>query len=113
MVSNVLATTMDSTGRKAMAEQKTAQQRVREQFRVAENTYQKLLDTWHDVLLTTTDWTFDLAERGLRYNQELRGQLDRAVHESLATHRKLYQDGLKAWQGYVQGINEIVSRALV
>lgn len=95
-----------------MAEQKTAQQHVREQFKVAEDRYQKVLDTWNDVLLATTDWTFDLAERGLRYNQELCVQVHRAVHESLATHRKLYQDGLKAWQGYVQGINEIVSRAL-
>jgi hypothetical protein len=94
-----------------MAEQKTTQQ-AREQFKVAENTAQNMLRVWNDMLFTTTDWTFDMAERSLRYNQELRSQSERTLNEALASYRGLYYDGLKTWQGYVQGINDIISRSL-
>ena len=95
-----------------MAEQKTAQQPAREQFKVAENNAQNMLRVWNEALFTTTEWTFDMAERSLRYNQELRSQTERTLNEALASYRGLYQDGLKTWQGYVQGLNEIVSQAL-
>lgn len=95
-----------------MAEQKTAQQQAREQFKVAENNVQNMLRVWNEAFFTTTEWTFDVAERSLRYNQELRSQTERTLNEALASYRGLYQDGLKTWQGYVQGINEIVSRTL-
>jgi len=91
-----------------MAEQKTAQQQAREQFKVAENTFQNAANMWNDALSATTEWTFDAAERGLHYNQQFVGQAERAM----ATYRGLYQDGLKAWQGYVQSINNIFSRTL-
>jgi cytoplasmic iron level regulating protein YaaA (DUF328/UPF0246 family) len=94
-----------------MAEQKTTQH-AREQFKVAENTAQNMLRVWNDMLFTTTDWSFDMAERSLRYNQELRSQSERTLNEALASYRGLYYDGLKTWQGYVQGINDIISRSL-
>jgi hypothetical protein len=95
-----------------MAEQKTAQQQAREQFKVAENNVQNMLGVWNEALFATTEWSFDVAERSLRYNQELRSQTERTLNEALASYRGLYQDGLKTWQSYVQGINEIVSRTL-
>jgi hypothetical protein len=95
-----------------MAEQKTAQQQAREQFKVAENNAQNMLRVWNEALFATTEWTFDLAERSLRYNQELRSQTERTLDEALASYHGLYQDGMKTWQGYVQGLNEIVSRTL-
>ena len=95
-----------------MAEQKTAQQQAREQFKVAENAAQNMLWVWNDAFLATTEWTFDMFERSLRYNQELRSQSERAMSEALASYRILYQDGLKSWQGYIQGINDIASRTL-
>jgi hypothetical protein len=94
-----------------MAEQKTAQQ-AREQFKVAENAAQNMLRVWNDAFLATTEWTFDMFERSLRYNQELRSQSERAMSEALSSYRGLYQDGLKSWQGYIQGINDIASRTL-
>jgi hypothetical protein len=95
-----------------MAEQKTTQQQAREQFKVAENNFQSMLRVWNEAFFATTEWTFDVAERSLRYNQELRGQSERTLNEALASYRALNQDGLKTWRGYVQGINEIVSRTL-
>lgn len=95
-----------------MAEQKTAQQQVREQFKVVENTYQNAVNMWNDALSATTEWTFDAAERGLHYNQQITGQAERVMNETMATYRGLYLDGLKAWQGYVQSINNIFSRTL-
>ena len=95
-----------------MAEQKTAQQQAREQFKVAENNMQNILRVWNEALFTMSEWTFDMAERSLRYNQELRSQTERTLNEALTSYRGLYQDRLKSWQGYVQGMGEIVSRAL-
>ena len=95
-----------------MAEQKTTQQQAREQFKVAENNVQSMLRVWNEAFFATTEWTFDVAERGLRYNQELRSQTERTLNEALASYRALNQDGLKTWRGYVQGINEIVSRVM-
>ena len=95
-----------------MAEQKTAQQQAREQFKVAENNAQSMLRVWNEALFTTTELTFDVTERSLRYNQELRSQTERTLNETLASYHGLYRDGLKAWQGYVQGLGEVVSRTL-
>ena len=95
-----------------MAETKTAQQQAREQFKVAENNAQTMLRVWNEALFATTEWSFDMTERGLRYNHELRSQTERVLNETMASYRGLYQDGLKTWQGYVQGINEIMSRTL-
>jgi len=95
-----------------MAEQKTTQQQAREQFKVAENAAQNMLHVWNEAFLATTEWTFDMFERSLHYNQELRSQSERTMNEALARYRGLYQDGMKSWQGYVQGINDIASRTL-
>ena len=95
-----------------MPEQKTAQQQAREQFKVAENTAQNTLHAWNDMFFATTEWSFDLVERSMRYNQELRGQTERTLNEALTSYRGLYQDGMKIWQGYVQGLNDIASRVL-
>jgi hypothetical protein len=95
-----------------MAEQKTTQQQAREQFKVAENNAQNMLRVWNEALFTSTEWTFDMAERSLRYNHELRGQSERTLNEALASYRALYQDGLKSWQGYLQGLNDIASRVM-
>jgi hypothetical protein len=95
-----------------MAEQKTAQQQAREQFKVAENNAQSMLRVWNEALFTTTELTFDMTERSLRYNQELRGQSERTLNEALASYRALYHDGLKTWQSYLQGLNDIASRVM-
>jgi len=94
-----------------MAETKTAQQQVREQYKVAESTVQNMLRAWNDVALATAELSLDLAEKNLRYAQEARGQFDRVLQESLANYRRVQSESLKAWQGYVQGFNEIVNRS--
>jgi hypothetical protein len=92
-----------------MAE-KTAQQQVREQFKVAEDTVQNAVRAWNDLTVATFEFGVDMAEKNLRYAQEARGQFERVAQESLASYRKIQEDGLKTWQGYVQGFNEIVNR---
>ena len=92
-----------------MAEQKTAQQ-AREQFKVAENTAHNMFRMWNDAFFATTEWSFDMFERGLRYDQELYSQSERTMKEALTSYRGLYEEGLKSWQGYIQGMNDITSR---
>ena len=94
-----------------MAEQKTAQQTVREQYKVAENMAENMLRAWSDLAATTTEMSFDSFEKGLRYSQEARAQADRLANDAMTNYRRMYQDGLKSWQGYVQGVSEILNRA--
>jgi len=83
-----------------MAEQKTAQQVVREQYKVAENVAENWLRAWNDFTATTTEYGFDVVEKSFRYNQE-----------AVSSYRKLYLESVRTWQGYVQGVNQIFSRS--
>ena len=94
-----------------MAETKTTQQQVREQFKVAENTFQSAYRAWNDIAAATVDANLDMAEKSLSYAQEARGQFERIMQESLANYRRVQAESLKAWQGYVQSVNEIVNRS--
>ena len=94
-----------------MAEQKTAQQAVREQYKVAENMAGNVARAWADLAATTSEYAFSAFEKNLGYAQEARAQADKIMHETVASYRRIYQDGVKTWQGYVQGVNEIVGRA--
>jgi len=82
-----------------MAEQKTTQQYVREQYKVVENQAETVLRTWNDLAATTAALSFDAMEQSLRYNQEATG-----------VYRRMYEEGLKRWQTYVQGVNAILTR---
>ncbi len=82
-----------------MSEQKTTQQYVREQSKVVENQAETVLRTWTDLAATTVALSFDAVEQSLRYNQELRAPVEHA-----------FQNGLKTWQTYVQGVNAILTR---
>jgi hypothetical protein len=95
-----------------MAEQKTAQQQVREQFKVAETNAQNMLNVWDEAFFATTEWTFGVFQRGLRYNHELGSQSERVLNEALESYHSFYQDSFKSWQNYVKGVNEIGSRTL-
>ena len=94
-----------------MAEQKTAQQQVREQYKVAENAAQNTLRAWTDLTSATSELAFDTFEKNLRYSQDVRAQAERATQETITSYRRMYEEGLKSWQAYVQGVNEIISRA--
>ena len=94
-----------------MAETKTTQQQVREQFKVAENTFQSAFRAWNDIAAATVDANLDMAEKSLRYAQEARGQFERIAQETLSNYRRVQAENLKAWQGYFQSVNEIVNRS--
>lgn len=82
-----------------MAEQKTAQQAVREQFLVVESAAENVFKAWSDLTASTAEYTFDAVEKSFHYGEE-----------ALVSYRKVYQDGLKTWQSYVQGVNDIFKR---
>lgn len=94
-----------------MTEQETIQHAMREQYKVAESFAENVLRAWTDMATTTTQFAFDRFEKNLRYAQETRAQADQVVQETLTNYHRLYQEGLKSWQGYVQGINDILARS--
>ncbi len=93
-----------------MAEPNTVQERVRKQVHEAENTFRDALQTWNDLTQTTTAWTFNTAEQSLRYGEEVRAQTNQVLLEGFASYRRLYQDALNSWQGYLQRVTTILSR---
>lgn len=88
----------------------TAQQKVREQYKVAENTLQNMYRAWNDLALTTSEAAFDAFSKNVRYSQELYNQSERVARETFSIYRNLYQDGVRSWEGYVQSVNHIVTR---
>ena len=76
-----------------MAEQKTTQQYVREQYKVVENQAETVLRTWNDLAATTAALSFDTAEQSLRYKGA--GQGRAAFQEATGVYRRMYEDGLK------------------
>jgi hypothetical protein len=93
-----------------MAEQKTAEQQMREQFQVAETMYQNSVKVLNDVTTVASEFGFDMAEKNLRYAMDLQTQAERNVQDAMKTYRSIYFDGLKTWQGYVQGMGEMLTR---
>lgn len=94
-----------------MSEQKTVQQQMREQYKVVEDTTQDVMRAWNDLALATTEFSFDVAQKSMSYGLGLRGQSERVAQEALAAYRQVYQDSFRAWQGYIQGVNEIIVRS--
>lgn len=93
-----------------MAEQKTVRQAAREQFKVVENPTENMLRAWSDLSTTTTGYAFDTFDKTLRYNEEARAQASRVLQETFSSYRRLYHDGFAAWQSYIRGINDIMTR---
>lgn len=92
-----------------MAE-KTAQQQVQEQFKVAESYYNNAFRTMNDLMSATTEYSFDVAEKSMRFATDLNGQYERNVKDAMTTYRAVYQENFKAWQGYVQGLTDLMTR---
>lgn len=94
-----------------MAEQKTAQQAMREQYKAAEDVAENVVRVWSELTATTVDYTFDAVEKSVRLSQEARTQADKLVQGAFESYRRVYQDGMKSWQGYVQGVSDVFTRS--
>lgn len=83
-----------------MSDQKTAQQAFREQYKAASSNAEQIARTWSDLATTTAEYTLANAEKSLSYSQE-----------ALASYRRIYQDGLNAWQSYLQNVGQLLNRS--
>ncbi len=88
----------------------TPTEQFREQYQAVENAFAHGSRAVNELTMATTEMTFDLFQKGFQYNQQFVQQFERGLQDTLATYRTLYQDGLKSWQGYVQSVNDIVTR---
>ncbi len=95
-----------------MAEKQNTTEQVRTQFQIGEQMTQNLIQAVTDLTVTTATYGFQAMEQGMRFTDDLRGQSERVAHESFQTYRRLYEDGLRTWQGYLQGATEIMTRKI-
>lgn len=93
-----------------MSDQKSAVQQFQDQYKVAGAMVQDGLHAWNDFTSATTEATFDLAQKNIHYGQHLVAQSERSAQEALTSYRQLYEESLKTWQGYVQGVSDLVAR---
>ena len=70
-----------------------------------------MVRAWNDLATTTTDYAFGNLEKTMRYGQDARAQSERLASEALANYRRIYEDGFKTWQSYIQDLGAILSRA--
>ena len=95
-----------------MANTQTTTDQVRAQFQAGEQTAQNVIQAATDLTVTTATYGFQAFEQGLHYATDLRGQSERLANETFQSYRRIYEDGLRTWQGYVQGVTEIMTRKI-
>ncbi len=95
-----------------MADKQNTTEQVRAQFQMGEQMTQKVIQAATDLTVTTATYGLEAMEQGMRYTADARGQSERVAHEAFQSYRRLYEDGVRAWQGYLQGVAEIMTRKI-
>ncbi|MBA3943058.1 MAG: hypothetical protein H0X37_00680 [Herpetosiphonaceae bacterium] len=95
-----------------MADQQNTTEQMRAQFQIGGQMTQNLIQAAADLTVTTATYGFQAMEQGMRYTTDVRGQSERLAHETFQTYRRVYEDGLRTWQGYLQGVTEIMTRKI-
>jgi len=87
-------------------------EQVRKQYQVAEDYAAVSLRAWNELVATTNSMAFDVALKNWNYARSLRTSIEKAIEEALHTQHSLTNEMLQVWQGYSNGVKEIVSKTL-
>jgi len=87
-------------------------EQVRTQYQVADDYAAVMLRAWNELLATSTDMAFDVALKNWNYARNLRTSAEQAIEDALRTQRSLTGEMLQVWQGYANGVKEIVSKTV-
>lgn len=65
---------------------------------------------YNDLMATTTNYYFDTLNRTMHGTMELTTHFEHAMDNMTAIYRRIYEEGLKSWETYVEDINKTFPR---
>lgn len=85
-------------------------EQVLKQYKVAEDYTAVASRAWNELVATSNDMAFDVALKNWNYARSLRNSSEQAMEDAIRTQRALASEMLQVWQGYTNGVKEIVSK---
>jgi hypothetical protein len=86
------------------------EENTRRYMREAEDAAQSAFRVGNDLLTTTTYYYFDSLNRMMRGTVEITTKTQRTIEDMLTVYRKVYTDGVKSWEEYVDKVNKTFVR---
>jgi hypothetical protein len=87
-------------------------QQVYQQYKVAEDWTTVGLRTWSELMSVSTNMAYDLALKNWDYTRSLRATTEQALAEAVRAQRSVANNMMQIWQGYNNGVKEIVSKTM-
>jgi hypothetical protein len=84
---------------------------VLKQYKVAEDVSAVTMRAWNELFTVSTDMAFDLALKNWNYAKNLRSSADQAIEDAVRAQRSLSSEMLQVFQGYYNGVQDIVSKS--
>jgi len=73
---------------------------------VAEDTFR----TYNELIDVTTKYYFDTLDRTMHETMEITKTAEHNMEEMMTIYRRIYTEGIKAWQNYFNDINKMIGR---
>jgi hypothetical protein len=83
---------------------------TRQYMREAEDVAQNAFRTGNDLMTTTMKYYFDTFGTMFRHGMELTNHAQHDMDGMLTIYRRIYSDGIKSWEGYLNDVNKIFVR---
>ena len=83
--------------------EETSRQYMREAEDVAQNAFR----TGNDLMTTTIKYYFDSFGTMMRHGMELTSHTQHNIDDMMTIYRRIYTDGIKSWEGYLNDVNKI------
>ncbi|NJK79473.1 MAG: hypothetical protein HC876_05095 [Chloroflexaceae bacterium] len=88
------------------------QEQMQKQFNDAQDMTVNSLNTWNELLATTTDMAFDVVLKNWNYSRSLRQSADQAIEDAIKTQHRLNNEMMQVWRGYTSSVQDIVAKSL-
>jgi|SRR6478609_168202 len=80
----------------------------RQYMREAEDTARNAFRAGNDLMTTTIKYYFDSIGAMMKHGMELSNYSQRATGNMMTIYQRMYSDGIKSWEEYVNDVNKII-----
>lgn len=87
-------------------------EQVQKQFTDAQDMTMRSVNTWNELVATTTDMAFDVVLKNWNYNRSLRNSAEQAIEDAIKTQHRLNNEMMQVWRGYTSSVQDIVNKSL-
>jgi hypothetical protein len=87
-------------------------EQVLKQYKVAEDFTAVSLRAWNELVTVSTDMAFDVAMKNWDYAKNLRTSSEKAIEDAIRAQRTLSNEMLQVFQGYYNGMQDIVGKTI-